>query len=205
MGTPIHLLNRLLVMLGALLLAVAASAALTAALGVLAVEQLPIGSWLREGLGLLTIPGRPERVIEQLVAAGVLLLAVTLLYIEIRSIRRSVRRPIVVADSPDGTITVSRTGLEQLARHVAMDTDGVMDATARVTGDVALAVQCRARVAHDAQAPALSEELQRRLRIGLARHVGRSVERVSVHTQFEPLARGVAARRRRSAALEWES
>ena len=192
-----HVFNRLLVVLGATAVVVACLVVLGSGLGMLPIDRLPVGYWLRDGLLALGTPGRSERLPGHLVAGGLLLLALLLLWMELRTLRGASRRPIVVTSSPGGHVTVSRTGLERLAEQVAMELDDVMEAKAHVLGHQKLELRCQARVSPAADAPGLSEELQQRLRRSIEQHVGRTVERISIHAQVEPFSRRVSSTRGR--------
>lgn len=182
-------LNRLLVVLGLVATTVFSLVVLAAGMGILAPARLPIGYWLQDGLHLLTMPGRPERPIGMLLALGGFLVSVMLLWIEWRTVQRP-ERHILVSTSPNGSVTLSRRGVERLAEQAASEVFDVLDAQATVRGTDRLTVSCRASVTSDSHAPSVSDALKARLATAIETHVGRPVHRVSIHTQLDPIRSG---------------
>ncbi|MEO6446685.1 MAG: hypothetical protein ABIZ91_09740 [Gemmatimonadaceae bacterium] len=186
--------NRMLVVMGALLLALASITVLAAGAGMLPPQRLPMGYWLQEGLRLLTEAGRAERLPGQLIAFGALLLALGVIWLEWRTAVRA-ERPILVSSAPTGDVTLSRTGVEHLAEHVASQVEGVLQAQATVHGGARLRLACRVCITPETHAPEIAATLRPLLKQAVERHVGRAVSRVSIHTQLDTIDWGRAAGR----------
>lgn len=180
--------NRLLIVLLLLAVAAASIVVLATGLGWLDPEQLQVGFWLQEGLGILSRPDRPERIPGLVAALLALVISVLLISFELRT-WRSAEPPIVVKRGPLGRVTVARSGVRRLASSEATRVPGVVEAHTAVRGKDRLRVVCRASVDPTADLPALTEQIQTRVKGALEHHIGRSVGEVRVHTQLDPLDR----------------
>ncbi|MBK8011657.1 MAG: hypothetical protein IPK13_09910 [Deltaproteobacteria bacterium] len=86
------------------------------------------------------------------------------------------------------TVTISRRMLRGLIVRAAEDIPGVREAD----GQAALhkqgwVVDCRVAISPDAEIPALSQAVARSIRTALERHTGVPVDRISMHSQLDPV------------------
>src|SRR4029453_7029248 len=98
-----------------------------------------------------------------------------------------------------GTVTVTRSGVRQVVEREAGQVAGVVEVHSQLQdSERGLLVTCRVAVDPAADIPALTEELQARVKAAVEHAVGRPVAEVRVDAQVEPLG-GAAPGARRAA------
>jgi uncharacterized alkaline shock family protein YloU len=177
-------LNRLLIILIALVLLVSASAVLLTALGVTQPAQVaPAGSWFVDRLAPFasldpTLLGWTVGVTLALV-----LVALVLLFLELRVRPRAARR-ITLKEDALGRVTVALDGVRELVDREAGRVAGVTRARSEVEeDDKGLRIVCRISVDPESSVPDMTQELRERLKTTVEHHVGLAVTQVSVDAQ----------------------
>jgi Asp23 family, cell envelope-related function len=193
----VHLFNRLLLVLLALGLVVAAGAVVLVALGLAPPAALAPAPWFADRLA--PFAGLDPVAWGWTVGVGLalVLLGLLVLVLELRPGPREEPRLTLKRDGL-GTVTVTRSGVRQVVEREAGRVAGVVEARARVQeGDRGLRVDCRVAVDPAADIPAVTEAVQARVKAAVEHAVGRPVAEVRVDAQVEPL--GGAPRRRPAA------
>jgi len=169
----IKVLDRLLLLLYSLVIAVASIVAIVAASGGFSEE------WLKEVVSDFTGDVR-------VVQASVIGVSIVLLLVSIRFLIVSVRRegnsaPSINQRTEHGDIRISVETVENLALKAASRTRGVKDLRARVrVSEAGLGILIRAFVDGDGSIPAMSEEMQRTVAQQIEEATGIPVAEVSV-------------------------
>jgi hypothetical protein len=192
------LLNRLLIIVLALGLLVAASAVLLTALGVLQPALVaPAGQWFEDRLAPFTQLDPTLRSWTVGVCLVLLVIALMLLFLEV-TVRARTPRRITLKEDAFGRITVALDGLRELTEREATQVPGVNTARSQVAEDTkGLKINCRVSVDPASSIPDMTQELRDRLKAAVEHHVGLPVAEVSVDTQVAPLATAHKPRRRR--------
>jgi hypothetical protein len=183
----VHLFNRLLLVLLALGLVVAAGAVLLVALGLAPPAALAPAPWFADRLA--PFAGLDPASWGWTVGVGLALglLGLLVLVLELRPGPREEPRLTLKRDGL-GTVTVTRSGVRQVVEREAGRVAGVVEARARVQeGDRGLRVDCRVAVDPAADLPAVTEAVQARVKAAVEHAVGRPVAEVRVDAQVEPL------------------
>jgi hypothetical protein len=195
----VHLFNRLLIILLALGLLVAAGAVLLVALGLAPAEALAPAPWFADRLTPFAGLDADARAWTVGLGLGLALLGLLLLVLELRPGPREEPRLTLKRDGL-GTVTVTRSGVQKVVEREAGRVGGVMEVRSRLEeSERGLHVFCRVAVDPAADIPALTEELQARVKVAVEHAVGRPVAEVRVDAQVEPLGgapRGRPAARR---------
>ncbi|MBV9578673.1 MAG: alkaline shock response membrane anchor protein AmaP [Chloroflexi bacterium] len=186
--------NRLLIILLALVVLVAAGAVLLTALGVIQPAQIAASSvWVADHLAPYSNldPTRMGWTIG--ICVVLMVLAIVLLVLELR-VRRGARR-ITLKEDELGTVTVALDGVRELVDREAGQVAGVKSAHSHVEQQPqGLRIECQVAVDPASSVPDLTRELRERLKTAVQHHVGMTVTEVSVDAQVAPL---VVPRRRR--------
>jgi uncharacterized alkaline shock family protein YloU len=186
-----NLLNRAIVTLLAVFVLVAAGLVLLVIVGLVRPDQLALGSWLRDGLALLTQRERPEREWALALSLTLLPLSLLILLLELRPRRRK-EAAVLLKQDESGRVTVAREGVQELATREATRVEGVLAARSQVTdGQGGLRVLCRVSIDPTANVPRLCEEIQERVKTAVEHHLGRPVAEVSVQVAPATEARSV--------------
>jgi hypothetical protein len=185
----VALFNRLLIVLLAVLVLVAATAVLLTTVGVIQPGQFAsAGSWFVDRLVPFTQVDPPTRSLTVGVSLALVVLALLLLFLELRPGPREARR-ITLKDDETGRVTVALDGLRQLADREAGRVEGVRRADSQVAEQPpGLRIACRVAVDPESSVPDLTQKLQVRLKEAVEHHVGLVVTQVSVDAQVAPLA-----------------
>ena len=100
--------------------------------------------------------------------------------------RREEKRYVVRQDSL-GEVSVQRSMVSELVQHETEATSGVIAAAPEVKdGPNGLRVSIRAKLAWDADAPTIGQEVQERIKESVQTHLGLPVAEVRVTTQAAP-------------------
>lgn len=194
-----HLFNRLLIILLALGLLVAAGAVLLVALGLAPPEALAPAPWFADRLTPFARLDPDARAWTVGLGFGLALLGLLLLVLELRPGPREEPRLTLKRDGL-GTVTVTRSGVQKVVEREAGRVGGVMEVRSRLEeSERGLHVFCRVAVDPAADIPALTEELQARVKVAVEHAVGRPVAEVRIDAQVESLGgapRGRPAARR---------
>lgn len=178
-----NLLNRMIAILALVAVACVAVVVVLVALGArtpLAVLPPP---WhlLLEPFAILTHAARTWVVVAGIVAVP---LCLYLLVLEVRP-----RRPepaLLVQAAPEGSVTVSRRGVQHLADVEGGRVAGVVAVRSKVRETPqGLCVRGRVVVRRSAPLPEVARQVQERIRSGIERTLGRAVAEVRLQTQFE--------------------
>jgi uncharacterized alkaline shock family protein YloU len=195
----VHLFNRLLLVLLALGLAVAAGAVVLVALGLAPPAALAPAPWFADRLAPFAglDPGAWGWTVG--VGLALVLLGLLVLVLELRPGPREEPRLTLKRDGL-GTVTVTRSGVRKVVEREAGQVAGVVEVHSQLQdSERGLHVVCRVAVDPAADIPALTEELQARVKAAVEHAVGRPVAEVRVDAQVEPLGgapRGRSAARR---------
>jgi hypothetical protein len=186
----VNVFNRLLIILLDLLMLLAAGAVLMTALGITRPEQLAPTPWFLDRLALFPEldPGSWSWAVG--VSILLLLLGLLLLFLELRPEPHQPPRIILRQDGL-GRVTVARDGVRELVDREATRVAGVMEVRSSIEEDAAgLRILCRLSADPTASVPAMTQELQERLKAVVEHHLGRPVAEVAVDTQVAPLVNG---------------
>lgn len=182
-----HLFNRLLIILLALGLVVAAGAVLLVVLGLVPPEALAPGPWFVDRLTPFARLDPAAQGWAVGAGLGLGLLGLLLLLLELRPGPREEPRLTLKRDGL-GTVTVTRSGVQKVIEREAGRVGGVTEVRARLReSERGLHVFCRVAVDPAAAIPALTEELQAHVKAAVEHAVGRPVAEVRVDAQVEPL------------------
>jgi uncharacterized alkaline shock family protein YloU len=192
----VALFNRLLIILLALVVLVTAIAALLTTLGVIQPVQLALaGSWFVDRLLPFTQLDPTTGTLTVGVCLVLIVLALLLLYLELRPGRREPRR-ITLKNDELGRVTVALDGIRQLADREASRVEGVVRARSQVEQEPpGLRIACRVSVDPASSVPEMTETLRERLKSAVEHHVGLVVSHISVDAQVAPLATNQRHRR----------
>ncbi len=188
--------NRLLIILLALVMLVAAGAVLLTTLRVTQPAQLAPTPWFVDRLVPFTQLDPTLWSWAVGVSVVLLLVGLFLLFIELRPEPRAAPR-ITLKQDGLGRVTVARDGVRELADREAGRVSGVMSVRSHVEEDpTGLQILCRISVDPASSVPELTRELQERLKAAVEHHLGLPVMQVSVDAQLAPLVSDRRPRRR---------
>ena len=188
-----NVFNRVLIILLALVLLVAASAALVTALHVTQPAQVAPSPWFADRLGPFTQLDPMTQGWAVGVCLGLIVVALVLLFFELRPEPRAAPR-ITLKEDGNGRVTVPLDSVRALADWEAGHVAGVTRARSQVTEDAnGLQILCRISVDPSNSVPELTQELQERVKAAIQHDVGLAVAQVSVDAQVTPV---VTERRR---------
>ena len=194
-----HLFNRLLLIVLALGLVLAVGAVVLVALGLAPPEALAPAPWFVDRLTPFARLDPAAQGWAVGAGLGLGLLGLLLLVLELRPGPREDPRLTLKRDGL-GTITITRSGVQKVVDREAGQVGGVMEARSRLQeSGRGLHVFCRVAVDPAAAIPALTEEVQARVKAAVEHAVGRPVAEVRVDAQVAPLGgapRGRPAARR---------
>ena len=191
-----NVFNRLLVILLDVALLVATVAVLLVALGLARPVDLAPVPWFADRL----VPFTQIDPVSWSWAVGICLALVfaglVLLVLELRPGPLEEPRMTLKQDGL-GLVTVTRSGVRKVIDRAAGQVAGVTEVRSRLQeGGQGLHVLCRVAVDPTASIPALTQELQERVKAAVEHTVGRSVAEVRVDAQVEPLTGARRAPRR---------
>lgn len=161
---------------------------------------IPENDFLRNILALYTawqavalLRGAQTNVI-QLVALAMAIVGLVLLVLELLPIRRLFGRreakQYIVRQDTLGQVTVGRTMVRDFVQHEAESIPGVVHAEPEVKdGSGGLVIFTKASLAWDAEAPAVGQLLQERLKDSVQTHLGLPVSEVKVVAQAAPIVK----------------
>jgi len=193
----VTVLNRLLIILIALVLLVSASAVLLTTLGVAQPAQVaPAGSWFVDRLLPFTQLDPTLSGLTVGVTLALVLVALVLLFLELRVRPRAARR-ITLKEDALGRVTVALDGVRELVDREAGRVAGIRRARSEVEEEErGLRIACRISVVPESSIPDMTQELRERLKAAVEHHVGLPVTQVSVDAQVAPLVTNQRHRRR---------
>jgi hypothetical protein len=185
----VALFNRLLIIVLALAVFVTAGAVLLTTLGVIDPAQLAsAGPWFVDRLVPFTQLDPTNRSLTLGVCLALMVLALLLLFLELRQGSRGARQ-ITLKEDALGRVTVTLDEVRQLADHEAGRVPGVTNARSHVqTEPPGLSISCRVSVDPAGSIPDMTDELRERLKAAVEHHVGLAVTQVSVDAQVPPMA-----------------
>ena len=183
-----NLFNRLLIILLATGLVVAAGAVLLVALGVAAPEALAPAPWFLDRLAPFVELDPASRFWAIVATSGFVILGLLLILLELRPGPREESRLTLKRDGL-GTVTVTRSGVRKVVEREAGQVAGVTGVRAQVLdGPRGLRVVCRVAVDPAADMVAVTQTLQTAVKAAVEHAVGQVVAEVQVDAQVEPLA-----------------
>jgi hypothetical protein len=187
--------NRLLIILLACLLCIAAGAVLLTSLNVIQSTQLALPPWFVDRLVPFTQLDPTLWSWTLGVSLVLVLAALLLLFIELRPEPRAAPM-ITLKEDGLGRVTVAVDGVRELVDREAGRVAGVMRVRSHVAEEPqGLRIWCRISIDPASSVPDLSRELQERLKVAVEHHVGLAVIQVCVDTQVAPLVSVRRARR----------
>jgi hypothetical protein len=180
-----NILNRVLVILFAILVLAASTLVLIVTLGIISPQQLGI-PFLSDVLQPFADLQGNDQILAIAIAAALLILALVLLVAELTPPSRDPK--VTIKDDELGRVTVSEDGMRRLANREAGQVPGVMEVRSEVDQDKQ-GIKVRSRVSVDpaSDVPQLTDEVRERVKGALERHLGREVVEVAVDAQIEPL------------------
>jgi len=169
----IKVLDRLLLLLYSLVIAIASIVAIVAASGGFSVE------WLQEVVSDFT--GDVRVVQASVIGVSIVLLLVSVRFLFVSLRRDGNRAPSINQRTEHGDIRISVETVENLALKAASRTRGIKDLRARVrVSEAGLGILIRAFVDGESSIPTLSEEMQRAVAQQVEEATGIPVAEVSV-------------------------
>ena len=181
-----NVVNRILIILLALLMLVAGGAVLLVALDVVEPAQLAPTAWFQDRLDPFTGLESATQAWTVGVCIALLLLGLVLLFFELKPSDKE--RWMTLKEDGLGRITVARDAIAALVNREAMQVPGVMEGRAKVEEDKGrLRIWERVSVDPAAQLPELTQAVQKRIKETVEYHLGRPVADVRVDAQLEPL------------------
>jgi uncharacterized alkaline shock family protein YloU len=191
-----HIVNRVLVIIAALVLFIFGSATFLLLTGIVEPANQTLRAVLTLYRALQTIAQLrgAQNGIAVIIALILALVGLALLVLELWGpVRRLLggRQPAryVVRQDSLGQVTVDRTMVRDWVRHEAENVPGVVRAEPEVTDEKdGLHVSTRAAIAWDADAPGVGAALQQRIKDSVQAHLGLPVAEVRVSAQSAPLA-----------------
>jgi uncharacterized alkaline shock family protein YloU len=130
----------------------------------------------------------------QLITLGLAIIGLVLVVLELWPITRLFRRPeakqYIVRQDTMGQVTVGRAMVRDFVQHEAEAVPGVVHAEPEVRdGPNGLRLRTKTALAWDAEAPAVGQVLQERLKESVQTHLGLPVAEVTVTAQAAPIAK----------------
>jgi hypothetical protein len=183
-----NVFNRLVIVLLALALLVAASAVLLTTAGVAQPAQAaPAGQWFVDRLTPFAQLDPSLSGWALGVCAALIIVAVVLLVAELR-VRSRANRRLTLKEDDLGRVTVALDSVRELVDHEASRVAGVNRARSEVRSEpTGLHIACRVSVDPTSSLPDMTSELRARLKAAVEHHVGLAVTEVSVDAQVAPL------------------
>ncbi len=181
--------NRLLIILLALVLLVAAGAVLLTTLHVTQPMQIAPSPWFADRL--LPFAQLEPTLADWTVGVslGLIVVALILLFLELRPAPRAASR-ITLKEDGLGRVTVSLAGVRELVDREAGQVEGVTRVHSQVDPEPnGLRILCQIFVSPTSSVPDLTRELQERLTGAVQHHVGLAVSEVSIDAQVAPARR----------------
>jgi hypothetical protein len=185
----VALFNRLLIILLGIAVLVTAGAVLLTTLGVIDPAQLgSAGPWFVDRLVPFTQLDPTSRAVTLGVCLALMVLALLLLFLELRQGPRGARK-VTLKEDALGRVTVTLDEVRRLADREAGQVPGVTSARSHVeTEPPGLSISCRVSVDPAGSIPDMTDELRERLKAAVEHHVGLAVTHVSVDAQVSPTA-----------------
>lgn len=182
--------NRLLVGVLALATIVGAAVVLLVAVGVEASSIASWWPWLERRLETFEGLDDTDQAWTVAITAGLIVLGLVLLVLEFPKPRR--REPRMTLQSGGlGRVTVSRSGVQELASREASLVEGVREFQSEVQENRdGLHIRGRASVDPGANLPAVAQQVQERIKSAVEQHLGVKVADVAVDAQIQPLTAG---------------
>jgi hypothetical protein len=183
----VNIFNRLLIILLAILVLVAAVAVLLTTLGIIQPGTLAPESWFADRLVPFTQLDPTNRTWAIVVSVALVVLALLLLILELRQGQRA-EPHLILKDDGSGRVTVALTSVRELVERDARQVAGVERCRARVEqSPKGLSITCRISADTASSVPDLSRELQERLKAAVEHYVGLTVTQVALDVQVPPL------------------
>jgi uncharacterized alkaline shock family protein YloU len=191
-----NVFNRVLIVLLALALLVAAGAVLLTTLHVTQPGQLAPNSWFADRLQPFALLDPALSGWTVGISIGLILAALVLLFLELRPEPRPPQR-ITLREDASGRVTVSLDGIRELVDREARQVAGIERVRSQVSEEpTGLRIQCRVFVDPATSVPDMTQDLQERLKAAVQHHVGLSVTQVSIDAQVAPPVTDRRPRRR---------
>src|SRR5690348_3424951 len=174
-------LNRILVIIGTLIVLAALVIFVLFTVGALAPESILRSPQLAASLRDRIPVTSPARVAAVGASAALFFLGLVLLYYELRPGETAERR-VTVSDNADGRVTVSTAGLSELTNSEVRALPGVRAASSRIMdGGRALRVAEHVTVAPGTSMPDITRAVQARVKDVVEHTMGRPVSEVRIH------------------------
>lgn len=183
-----NVLNRIVASLTLAATAAAAVAILLVLSPLAEPAEFAVGAWLGAGLVQLDTLTAPTRSWVVAGAGGALLLALTLLYLELTTLAKRPAR-LILRESGLGNVSVHVDGVRALASREATMVEGVREARTQLRHDGdGLRLACHVAVDPSVDLPELSRTVQERVRHAVQHHLGEAVTEVSIEAQAASLS-----------------
>lgn len=181
-----NIFNRVLVIIGILLLGLGCSTILLITLGMWDPQQMMPSPWQQVFTPLTQLEGTNWWSVVG-VCVGLLCLGVCLLFVEL--VPHSSRKSAVTVKKDDlGHITASLTSIQDLVNREAEKIEGVMESSTKVReASDGIHLHCRLTVTPQASANVLGPQVQDRAKEVVERYLGKNVIGIHIQTQMASL------------------
>ncbi len=186
-----NIFNRVLVIIGILLLGLGCSTILLMTLGMWDPQQMMPSPWEQVFTPLTQLEGTNWWSVVG-VCVGLLCLGLCLLFVELvpHSSRKSA---VTVKNDHLGHITASLTSIQDLVNREAGKVEGVLESSTRVQeSSDGLHLHCCLSVTPQASANVLGPQVQERAKEVVERYLGKNVIGIHIQTQMAPLGKNRA-------------
>ncbi|WP_454064776.1 alkaline shock response membrane anchor protein AmaP [Candidatus Nitrospira salsa] len=181
-----NILNRILVIIGSIVLLVIIGAILLVTTGILTPQQLLVSPWDLTLIAFTQL-GSPSWWSVMASGIGLAIFSVVLLFLELRP-GSSKESKLLVKKDDLGEVTAAMTSIQDLASRETGNIDGVMESFAQIReSPEGLQIDCRLSVDPSVSISDLGRQVQERLKISIEHYLGRPVAEVHVTAQVAPL------------------
>lgn len=185
-----NIFNRMLVILGILLLLMGCSTILLMTFGIWDPEQIMPSPWHQIFTPLTQLDGTNWWSVVG-VCVGLLCLGLCLFFVELVPHSRKTSAVTVKKDDL-GHITASLSSIQDLVNREAGKVEGILDSSTKVKeGSDGIHLHCCLSVTPQASANVLGPQVQERAKEVVERYLGKNVIGIHIQTQMEPLKKNM--------------
>lgn len=183
-----NMLNRMLVIVGILLLLMGCSTILLMTLGMWSPEQMMPSPWHQVFTPFTQLDGTNWWSVVGL-CFGLWCLGICLLFVEL--VPQSRKESAVTVKKDDlGKISASLTSIQDLVNREAVKIEGVLECSTTVQeSSHGIQLHCRLSVTPQSSANSLGPQVQERAKEAVERYLGKNVVGIHIQTQMAPLGK----------------
>jgi len=183
-----NIFNRIMVIIGSILLITGSCSLLLITIGVLDPQEWVFAPWHQIFIPFTQLdPSRGWSVV--VICLGVLIMGALLLFVELRPHSTKVPTLIIEKDGL-GHITASIRSVQDLVNREAENIEGVQESLTHVQDSSrGIHLRCRLSVAPQASASQLGQQVQERIKAAVAHYLGKPVLGINLQTQMAPLTK----------------